>query len=140
MQLMDVESIIETVREPLLVLDAGLMILFANRSFYKTFKVLPKETIGIFICELGNRQWNIPELLRLLVEILPCKKLFNDFEADHTFPVIRKKVMLLNAGQIYCEDIGTSKSFLLYKTSLSAKAHRNSLKSLSANFRMRLET
>ena len=68
------ENIVETVREPLLVLDSELKILTANRNFYDTFKVSSEETIGHFIYDLGNRQWDIPQLRVLLEEILPQKK------------------------------------------------------------------
>jgi PAS domain-containing protein len=60
------ENIVETVREPLLVLDAELKIISANSSFYRTFNVTHEETIGNFIYELGNRQWDIPRLRILL--------------------------------------------------------------------------
>ena len=67
------ESIVETVREPLLVIDADLKIISANRNFYRTFKVTPGETIGSFIYDLGNKQWDIPKLRDLLEEVLPEK-------------------------------------------------------------------
>ncbi len=101
------ESIMDTVREPLLVLDADLKIISANRSFHRTFKVTPDETIGSFIYELGNKQWNLPKLRKLLEEVLPEKEVFDDFEVEHSFQNIGHKIMLLNARQIYREDIGT---------------------------------
>src|SRR4030065_473044 len=79
------ESIVETVRGPLLVLDANLKIISANRNFYKTFKVTPGETLGSFIYDLGNKQWDIPKLRELLEEVLPEKEAFNDFEVAHNF-------------------------------------------------------
>ena len=101
------ESIVETVREPLLVLDADLKIISANRNFYRTFKVAPGETIGSFIYNLGNKQWDIPKLRELLEEVLPEKEAFDDFEVTHDFQDIGHKIMLLNARQIYRKDIGT---------------------------------
>jgi PAS domain S-box-containing protein len=101
------ESIVETVREPLLVLDADLKIISANRNFYRTFKVTTDETIGSFIYDLGNKQWDIPRLRELLEEILPEKEAFDDFEVAHHFQDIGRKIMLLNARQIYRKDIGT---------------------------------
>ncbi|MCK9195565.1 MAG: PAS domain-containing sensor histidine kinase [Syntrophales bacterium] len=100
------ESIVETVREPLLVLDADLKIVSANRNFYRTFKVTPGETIGSFIYDLGNKQWNIPKLRKMLEETLPKEEAFNDFEVDHYFQDIGHKIMLLNARRIYRKDIG----------------------------------
>ena len=100
------ENIIETVREPLVVLDSGLKILTANGSFYRTFKVTPAETIGNYIYDLGNRQWDIPRLRLLLEEILPLNTLFNDYEVDHVFQNIGHRTILLNARQIFRKDIG----------------------------------
>ncbi len=100
------ESIVETVREPLLILDANLRTISANRSFYKTFNVTPGETIGRLIYDLGNKQWDIPKLRQLLEGVLPEKQVFDDFEVAHNFQDIGHKIMLLNARQIYRKDIG----------------------------------
>ncbi len=97
------ESIVATVREPLVVLDDTLKVVSANRSFYQTFKVTPEETEGRFLYDLGNRQWDIPELRQLLEDILPKKIAFDDFEVEHNFPQIGKRVMLLNAREVLRE-------------------------------------
>jgi len=99
-------DILETVREPLLVLDANLNILSANRSFYNIFKVEQEETIGHLIFDIGNKQWDIPKLRTLLEKILPKHELFDNYEVEHDFPNIGHKTMLLNARQIYREDVG----------------------------------
>ncbi|MBU4374612.1 MAG: PAS domain-containing sensor histidine kinase [Euryarchaeota archaeon] len=101
------ESIIDTVREPFVILDKGLKVLSANRSFYSTFKVTPDETVGNLIYDIGNRQWDIPSLRTLLEEILQEKTQFNNYEVSHKFQAIGQKIMLLNARQIYQEVIGT---------------------------------
>src|SRR3972149_3032043 len=101
------ESIVETVREPLVVLDAQLRVKSVNQAFYKTFKVSPEETLNKFIYELGNGEWDIPELRKLLEEIIPGDKQIQDFKVDPEFPEIGRKTMLLNARQIYRRDIGT---------------------------------
>jgi len=101
------ENIVETVREPLLVLDYELKVLTANQSFYDTFKVNPKETIGEFIYDLGNLQWNIPGLRLLLEEILPLNTVFNGYEVEHDFQDIGRKTILLNARQIFRENLGS---------------------------------
>jgi len=106
------ESIMETVREPLLVLDANIKIISANRNFYATFKINPANTIGRFLYDLGNRQWDIPKLRELLEDILPKKEVFDGFEVEHTFQNIGHKIMLLNARQVYRKDID-SKIILL---------------------------
>ena len=101
------EDIIETAREPLVVLDANLRVVLASRSFYDSFKVMPKETVGSLIYDLGNRQWDIPRLRTLLEEILPQDNKFDDYEVEHVFSSIGHKVMLLNARRIAQEEIGS---------------------------------
>jgi PAS domain S-box-containing protein len=101
------ENIVETVREPLVVLNSDLKILTANQSFYNTFKVTPEATIGNFIYDLGNRQWAIPKLRVLFEDILPHGTVFNGYEVEHDFPGIGRKIILLNARQIYRENIGS---------------------------------
>ena len=101
------ENIVETVRKPLVVLDSNLKILTANLSFYDTFKVTSDETIGKFIYNIGNRQWDIPRLRELFEDILPNDTVFNGYEVDHVFPVIGRRVILLNARQIFRENIGS---------------------------------
>jgi PAS domain S-box-containing protein len=98
---------VETVREPLLVLDSDLKIISANCSFYSVFKVTPAVTIGNFIYDLGNKQWDIPKLRELLEDTLPKHEAFYDFEVKHNFHGIGHKIMLLNARQIYRKDINT---------------------------------
>ncbi len=97
------ESIVATIREPLLVLDADLRVVSANRSFYKTFQVTAEETEGERVYDLGNGQWNIPRLRQLLENILPQNTSFDDFEVQHDFERIGPRVMVLNARRIYRE-------------------------------------
>jgi PAS domain S-box-containing protein len=101
------ENIVETVRKPLVVLDSDLRLLTANHSFYETFKVTHEETIGHFIYDLGNRQWDIPRLRVLIESILPHDTVLNDYEVDHEFPGIGRKIILLNARQIFRKNIGS---------------------------------
>ena len=101
------ENIVETVREPLLVLDADLRVWRANRSFYQTFKVTAAETEKCLIYDLGNGQWNIPELRRLLEEILPHNNSFEDFLVEFDFGRIGRKSMLLNARRLVQHSDGS---------------------------------
>jgi two-component system cell cycle sensor histidine kinase PleC len=94
------ESIVDTVREPLIVLDKDLRVVTASRSFYEVFKVNPEETVGQLIYNLGNKQWDIPKLRELLENILPRQATFDDYEVEHDFPSIGKRTMLLNARRI----------------------------------------
>ncbi len=94
------QNIVDTVREPLLILDSDLCIRSANRAFYQTFQVSARETEDQLIYELGNGQWDIPALRTLLEDIIPQKSVFDDFEIAHDFPTIGPKVMLLNARRL----------------------------------------
>ena len=94
------QNIVDTVREPLLILDAALRVRSANRAFYQAFQVSPEETEDRLIYELGNGQWDIPALRTLLEDIVPQSSVFNDFELEHDFPTIGPKVMLLNARKL----------------------------------------
>ena len=94
------EAIVATVREPLLVLTANLRVETANRSFFEKFHVTKKETIGQYIYELGNRQWDIPRLHQLLKVILTKNIAFHDFAVEHKFPEIGQRSMLLNARRL----------------------------------------
>jgi two-component system CheB/CheR fusion protein len=94
------ESIVDTVRESLVVLGPDLNVESANRSFYELFEVTPEETNNRKLFELGGGQWNIPELRLLLEELLPQNKNVDDFEVDFSFPRVGRKVMRLNARQL----------------------------------------
>ncbi|MEI7527508.1 MAG: ATP-binding protein [Elusimicrobiota bacterium] len=94
------ESIINTVREPLIVLDQDLRVVSASRSFYEFFRVKPEETVGQLIYDLGNKQWDILKLRELLETILPKKAAFDNYEVEHDFADIGRRIMLLNARQV----------------------------------------
>ena len=94
------EAILSTIRDPLLVLNNQLHVLRATEGFYQKFKVSEKETEGEYIYELGDGQWDIPALRKLLTDVLHDKKTFKDFEVKHRFPIIGRKTVCLNARQI----------------------------------------
>jgi PAS domain S-box-containing protein len=94
------QSVINTVREPLISLDQDLRVVTVSRSFYEFFKVKPEETVGQLIYDLGNKQWDIPKLRELLENILPQKTTFDNYEVEHDFASIGRRIMLLNARQI----------------------------------------
>ncbi len=94
------ESIIATLREPFLVLDDELKVRTANRRFYEVFEVAPEETESQFIYDLGNQQWNISKLRNLLAEVLSNNHPVHDFEIDHEFPLIGRRIMKLNARRL----------------------------------------
>ena len=101
------EDIINTVREPLIVLDKQLEVVSANRSFYNTFKLKKSLTEGEKLYNIGDDSWNIPSLRNLLENILKNETEMDDYEFEHNFPKIGRKKMLLNARRIYRGDIGT---------------------------------
>ena len=103
------EAIVETVRQPLIVLDEELRVKTANRSFYQMFRVSPAQTERQPFFELGNGQWNIPHLRQLLEEMLPNNNQFQDFEVvEHEFENIGAKTLLLNARELAFAEEGRS--------------------------------
>lgn len=98
-----IKTVVDVVREPILILDKNLCVMVANEPFYKLFQVEKKDTEEINVYALGNGQWNIPSLRKLLEEILPKNTFFNGFEVAHDFPSIGRKMMILNGRQIHFE-------------------------------------
>ncbi len=97
-------SIIDTIREPLIILDKDLNIESANKSFYKTFKMNKSETEGIKLYDLLDEQWNIKKLRELLENVLPKNTHFEDFEVENNFPNVGHKKMLVNARKVYRKE------------------------------------
>jgi two-component sensor histidine kinase len=97
------EAIVDTVREPLIVLDEELRVLVASRSFYRAFDATRQETEGRPLYELGNGQWNIPSLRKLLEDIIPQHTTIEEFEVEHDFPAIGRRTMFLNARKVFYE-------------------------------------
>jgi len=96
-----IRHVVDTAREPFLILDSELRILSGNEAFYRTFQTLAKDTEGKLVYKLGGGQWNIPTLRRLLEEILPRESFFRDFEIEHDYPVVGKKIILMNAREVF---------------------------------------
>ena len=105
------DSIVKTLREPLVVLDSELRVTNASPAFFRGFKVSKEQTIGRRIYELGNHEWDIPALRKLLERILPHDDEFNDFTVEHDFPNIGRKTMLLNGRRLH--DDGKTDFILL---------------------------
>lgn len=96
-----IKTIVDTLREPFLILNEDLEVISANKMFYAFFQVTPEETEGKRVYDLGNGQWSAPKLRILLEDILPKNTFFEDFKVDYNFPKIGRKVMILNARRIY---------------------------------------
>ncbi len=104
------ESIVATVREPLLVLDGDLRVYTANQAFFREFGFKQRDTVGRLVYNLGAGQWNIPELRKLLEEILPENSSFDDFKVVQQFPNIGTKELILNARRLVDTDHATDES------------------------------
>ncbi len=114
------KDIVETIREPLLILDQDLRVSIVSRSFYNFFNVTPEETVGQLIYDLGNKQWDIPRLRELLENILPEKTVFDNYEVEHDFATIGRRIMLLNARQIE-QAMGKERIILLAIEDITAR-------------------
>ena len=134
------EKIVATIREPLLILDNQLRIISANQSFYHDFSVTPEDTEGKLIYEVGNGQWNIPKLRELLEDILPKNTSFENFEVDHEFPVLGRRIMLLNARRIHDGDSKTQKILLAIEDVTEPKLMEKEISSSELRYRRLFET
>lgn len=108
-----IKTVVDVMREPILILDKDLRVMAANEPFYRMFQVEEKDTETKIIYELGNGQWNIPTLRKLLEDILPKNTFFKGFEVEHEFPLIGRKVMILNARQIHFKQDSAFPSIIL---------------------------
>ena len=133
------ESIVATVREPLLVLDTNLRVQTASRSFYDTFKVTPKETEQRLLYALGDGQWNIPALSQLLEDVLPKRHSFDDFLVQHDFEHIGRRTMLLNARRLVQEPDQSGLILLAIQDVTERKALIHQVEKLAAADRVRNE-
>jgi PAS domain S-box-containing protein len=122
------ESLVETIREPLIVLDGDLRVVSANRAFYRTFGVRPEETAHHLLYDLGTHQWDIPALRTLLEDILPAHTAFEDFEVTHTFPALGQRTILLNARRLDHEDNQTQLILLAMEDITARKQAEDALR------------
>jgi len=113
------EGIVSTIRDPLIILDKDLRVKRATGGFYTKFNLTEGEAEGLFIYELGNKQWDIPELRELLEKVLPAKKALADVEVTQIFPSLGRRIMCLNAREI--DNINGEKLILLAIEDITAK-------------------
>ncbi|MDZ7696368.1 MAG: sensor domain-containing diguanylate cyclase [Deltaproteobacteria bacterium] len=125
------DSIIDTVREPFIVLNADLKVISANRSFYQIFSVKAGDTENQYIYDLGNHQWDIPELRELLEDILPNTTSFDNYEVEHIFRDIGKRAMLLNARKVYRKANQTQLILLAIEDITKRKEAEEKLKTMA---------
>jgi PAS domain S-box-containing protein len=106
------QGIVDTIREPLLVLDRGLRLVAASRAFCTTFKLEIDDIIGQPVYELGHGEWNIPQLRLLLEQIIPEQGVMENYEVEHDFRSLGRRTMLLNAREVYYEGASPANIFL----------------------------
>jgi two-component sensor histidine kinase len=106
------QAIVDTVREPVLVLDKALRVIAASRSFYLLFQVAPEDTQGRLLYELGDGQWNVPKLRLLLEKIIPEHGVMEDYEVEEEFPAAGRRTICLNAREVFYEG-GAEPTILL---------------------------
>ena len=133
------QAIVDTVREPLLVLDSDLRVVAASRSFYVTFKENSQDTQGKLLYALGDGQWDIPALRALLEKILPEHTAMEGYEVEHEFPHIGRRTMLLNARQMFDEGQGCSDLLLAIEDVTERRAGERELAQLMHQKELLLE-
>lgn len=123
------QGIVDTVPDPLLVLDEGLRVQAVSRSFLRVFKVERDDTVGRTFYELGDGQWNIPELRRLLVDVLPKASAIIDYQVEHNFPDLGRRTMLVTARTLHHPD-GGSRAMLVSIVDVSERNRRDDAKDM----------
>jgi two-component sensor histidine kinase len=123
------QGIVDTVPDPLLVLDQDLRVENVNRAFCQTFKVGRDETVGQHLYDLGNGQWDIPELRRLLEDVIPNSTAVLDYEVEHDFPGLGRRTMLLSAQRLFHPD-NSSRDLLLSIADATESRRREAEKDL----------
>jgi len=126
------EAIVETVREPLVILNQNLQVIKANKTFYETFRAVREETENRLIYDLGNGQWNIPKLRELLENILPAHATFRDFEVTHEFEHVGRKVMMLNASEVFNPNAQARTILLAIEDATDRKQAEEALRTTNA--------
>jgi two-component sensor histidine kinase len=124
------QAIVDTIREPLLVLDKDLRVVTANRSFYLTFRMIRQDVQGRPVYALGNGQWDIPELRSLLADIVPNHAVMDAFEVEQDFAVIGRRIMLLNARKVFYEENCHTTILLAIEDITERRAKERELKDL----------
>ncbi|MEJ0023791.1 MAG: histidine kinase dimerization/phosphoacceptor domain -containing protein [Alphaproteobacteria bacterium] len=133
------QAIVDTIREPLLVLDKDLRIIVASRSFYSAFKVGPQDTQGRLLRELGDGEWDIPALRDLLERVAPEDGVIEGYEVERSFPEIGERIMLVNARKVFYEDHNTSSILVAFEDITDRRAAERERDELLAQKDMLLE-
>lgn len=132
-------AIVDTVRDPLVVLDHDLRVLAASRSFYKTFRLVAEDVHGRLLYEVDGGQWDIPELRELLGTISGGQSAVEGYEVDRTFPAIGRRVMLLNARKVFYEKGAHTTVLLAFEDVTDRRAVESQVQNLLREKDMLLE-
>jgi two-component sensor histidine kinase len=124
------QAVVDTIREPLLVLDKDLRVVTANRSFYLTFKMHRQHVQGLPVYALGDGEWDIPELRSLLADIAPQHAVMEAFEVEREFATIGRRIMLLNARKLFYVDNGHTTILLAIEDVTERRIIERDLKAL----------
>jgi PAS domain S-box-containing protein len=133
------EAIIQTLRKPRLVLDAGQHVKFAFGSFYKMFHTTPEQTLDRSIYDLGNGQWNIPALRKMLEELLLTHGEFDNYQVEHDFSYIGHRTMLLKARRLHDGDKNSNLILLAIKDVTEREKAEKLLKHSEVRYRRLFE-
>ncbi len=134
------QSIVDTVRDPLLILTDDLRVKSANQSFYQTFQAKPEDTENSFLYDLGGGQWNLPSLRKLLEDVLPSNRAFEEFEVEHDFPVIGHRAMILNARRVLPREGALPLILLAFQDVTERKQAEAALRQSGERFRFLAES
>jgi PAS domain S-box-containing protein len=126
------DDLVENAREPILILDGRLRVLVANRAFYRAFQVRPADTENRLLFELGSGQWDIPRLRQLLEEIRRGNNRVDDFEVQHNFPELGRRIMILNARVV--DSPGQPRILLSFEDATDKREHLDTLTRQAALF------
>ncbi|HEX5050237.1 MAG TPA: chemotaxis protein CheB [Planctomycetota bacterium] len=133
------ESIVATVREPLLVLDKDLRVQLASRAFYEAFTATPSDTVGRTLLELGGGRWNAPDLLRRLQDVLTLDSELSDFEVEHDLHPVGKRTMVLNARRLLQGEESTASILLAIEDVTERRRAERALQASEVRFRRLFE-
>ena len=134
-----VESIFETIHEPLVVLNEDLRVKDVNKAFYKTFGITPEETEGNYLYNLDNQEWDIPELKKQLKLVQSKNIEFTDFEIRHTFKSIGERAFLLNAQKLFARDKKAALILLAIEDITERRFSEHRLRENAERFRLLIE-
>src|SRR5581483_7003057 len=133
------QGIVDTLEEPLLVLDQAGCVMTANRGFYQTFRVGRDDTVGRSLFELGGGQWDIPELSKLVGEIIPKSTAIVGYEVTAEFPAIGQRTMLVSARRLVHPDNNSTSILIVFEDITDERAKETEKDVLVAETRHRMK-